>query len=104
MTGSGKTRHVCTWKYFEKYHFKIFNYLKQPTVYSCPSCISSNKLLDFIYVVNLVNGRWLDFRAFETIFLVCTNFRPTNEGADGWDGGEGHVVAQKDLTCCLEQE
>ena len=31
-------------------------------------------------------GRWLDFKAFETFFLVCTNFRPAERGGGGWRG------------------
>ena len=36
-----------------------------------------SNLLAFIYVANLVNGRWMDFRAFEMVFLMGTNFRLT---------------------------
>ena len=54
------------------YHFKVFNNLL--SIAGRLVHISSNEhsnLLDFSYFVNLTNGRWLDFRAFETFLSVA---------------------------------
>ena len=69
VIGSGKTCHVreSHLVIFREIPFQNIQLNKQPFAHSWLSYEHSN------LIVNLVNGRWL---AFETFFLVRTNFRP----------------------------
>ena len=47
-----------------------------------------------------MNGRWLDFNAFETV-LVDYNFWPVEQGSKCHQMDGGEIVVQKFLTFCL---
>ena len=70
---------------------------------TCWLFITSNtsNLLTFIYYIyNLVNGLWLNFRLFETIFLRCAlilgQWSEEVGGREGWEG------TQATIQHCLE--